>query len=165
VSHTQGKVYIDSKLFGYFEWNGTSDVIIPRVYKTNEELQANWRTEDEKQAGWDLVKDCPHRSDGQIVVDAILYTDYGDGFHWKGQVCIECMVITSNLMPTNWDRIDPDQYPVDGEPIFKSDPKCTCGHPKSWHDDHLCNDGECLGAGDDYGMCGCKVFTEKGELK
>ncbi|MEK7640932.1 MAG: hypothetical protein AAB389_02970 [Patescibacteria group bacterium] len=102
MSHANGEVIYQGKVVGLFEYDGTSDIAVPAIWDTNEELEAHWRNND-----W---KKC---TCGQPNIDVILYTDYGYGFHWPAKACLKCKAITASHQP----------FPYDGEDLRKR------GHP------------------------------------
>jgi hypothetical protein len=89
VSHASGEVILNGKTVGHFEYNGTSDVVIPWIYDTKEEMLDNWRRPDP----W------PSCACKQPPTPVRLYTIYGDGFNWRGKVCLTCKVVVDGLDP------------------------------------------------------------------
>jgi hypothetical protein len=73
-------------LLGYFEYNGTCDVVCTRVHLKAEDVRANWRMDNDRK--------CVCAGSGQ---DVLLYTTYGGGFYWDGRVCWNCMAITDGI--------------------------------------------------------------------
>jgi hypothetical protein len=88
MSHAYGKVYFYDGQILHFEYNGTSDVCIPFLYNSVEELSHNWR----QYKGWHYCICNRHEP-------VIIYTDYGAGFHWEGRACRYCMCISHGLIP------------------------------------------------------------------
>jgi hypothetical protein len=83
MSHAIGRVIKDERVIGYFDYDGTCDIAIPNIYSSLEELRENWRK-------WPPYKcEC----DIDSLEDVILYTDYGNGWHWDAKVCLKCGVI------------------------------------------------------------------------
>ncbi len=78
---------------GYFEYNGTCDIAMPRVYRTMDEVSDNWRDRLGLQPAWD-EPDC-----GCEKTHVVLHADYGDGIDWDSEVCFEHMRITGRLEP------------------------------------------------------------------
>lgn len=89
MSHSQGRVKFPSGNIGYLEYNGTTDVMLPNIYETEEELLKNWRKQN-----W---KSCSNKQHTHIDVE--IATSYGDGFYWKSKACVECNCLIDNLMP------------------------------------------------------------------
>lgn len=88
MSHSAGEVYVDGRVVGHFEYNGTCDVAKTDIHPTRDEMNARWR------------EPCTHECVcGRPPVDVILYTHYGNGFHWASQACLNCGVIVGNTMP------------------------------------------------------------------
>ena len=66
MSHANGEVRFDDGSIKYFEYNGTSDICIPKLYDTYDELIDNWRK-------WKQEKvSCNHYEEAIEI-----YTDYG----------------------------------------------------------------------------------------
>lgn len=111
MSHSNGKVIVNTQIVGYFEYNGTCDVVLGRIYDSLEELRENWRCGD--------MGKCIC---GQEPSEVVLHTTYGSGFHWPGKACLKCKTIVEGLMPfellQKHDWADMDQYliPTDGCP-------------------------------------------------
>ncbi len=86
MSHAGGEVIVGNKVVAYFEYNGTSCIAISRLYPTFDEMWNNWRAE-----GWN---DC---EGGQPPLKVLLYTNYGPGFYWDGEVCLPCKAIVGGM--------------------------------------------------------------------
>lgn len=123
MSHAHGEVILDGKVIGHYEYNGTSDVALPNVYDTPEEVTANWR-----KGG----REC---SCGQPSIDVTLFSYYGSGFHWPGKYCPRCRLITGNRMPFEGYDVIPPYDSTDGHPLHP----CACGRFKrnDWAKDDL----------------------------
>jgi len=87
----------------HYEYNGTVDVCIPQLYKTIDGLEENWRNGE-----W---KECSCGNDEDVEI----YSSYGNGGHWKGRACKNCMVITVGFSEvdeygyhTGWERGTPE---------------------------------------------------------
>lgn len=89
MSHAQGRVKFPSGNIGYLEYNGTSDVMLPNIYESEEEMLKNWRKQE-----WKFCKDKNHTH-----IDVEVATSYGGGFSWPAKACVECNIIIDNLMP------------------------------------------------------------------
>lgn len=87
MSHSAGEVIVDGQVVAYFEYNGTVDIALPKLWKTQQEVSDNWR-----RGPW-VVCSC----DPKTETPATLYSSYGFGFHWQGTVCLTCMAINSPL--------------------------------------------------------------------
>lgn len=89
MSHASGTVtFVKDDKKCWFEYNGTSDVCIPSIWDTEEEMHDNWR-----KSGW---KTCTCGGEHEEVV---IESHYGGGFSWEGEACRTCMCITKNLQP------------------------------------------------------------------
>lgn len=105
MSHATGAVRFKDGQQLYFEYDGTSDVCIPMLWKTTEEVSENWRS-----GKW---KDC---TCGGLDEPVSIFSDYGNGTSWPGRACRACMVITDGLTrEALWDA-DRDDEIVDGIP-------------------------------------------------
>jgi hypothetical protein len=101
MSHAWGEVWSeDGKLYGFFEYDGTSDVVCTRIHLDRVGVEANWRKDN-----W---RKCTCGSLGQPV---ILYTSYGFGFYWPGRVCWGCLAVTEGIT-------DDGLETHDGHPFF-----------------------------------------------
>ena len=88
MSHASGEVIKNKKVVGYFEYNGTSDIVFPKIRDTLQEVSDNWREEDP----FDRKCTCNNPHD-----EVIIWSSYGAGFYWGGQACLVCRVITSEF--------------------------------------------------------------------
>src|SRR5687768_10382284 len=110
MSHANGEVIRDGRTVGWFEYNGTGDYALRRVFGTYEELHRHWRTEHAEEA------DCVC---GEPPADVTLYTDYGGGFHWPAKACLRCSAIVDGTHPY---PDDADYSATDGRPPASSAP-------------------------------------------
>lgn len=83
MSHSSAQLRFDdgSELHG--EYDGTSDVMLPRMFRTPEERNEQWRKQEWPKA------ECHHDKEGCIV-----HSDYGGGFTWPGETCRTCLIFT-----------------------------------------------------------------------
>lgn len=89
MSNWNGLVrFTDGQIF-YFEYNGTSDVCLPPLRNSFEEVTAHWREEPER---WDCI--CPSTALHQPVEIVISY-----GMCWTGLACRQCQTIVGDLTP------------------------------------------------------------------
>ncbi len=88
MSHSCGQVRFNDGLIKHFEYNGTTDVCIPILYPTFEEMDKYWRS-----SKW---MKCICNKESESVIIAV---SYGNGFSWEGKACKYCNVITENLTP------------------------------------------------------------------
>lgn len=93
MSHSSGFVVFSDREVLFYEYNGTSDVCMPRLRRTHGEVSDNWR-KDQGDA-WDGCK-CQGLSKAE---PCIIHSSYGFGFGWVGKACRACMVITERLSP------------------------------------------------------------------
>lgn len=73
-------------LFG--EYDGTSDVMLPLMFGTRDEVREHWRKQE-----W---RDC---CCGGEPVKCIAHTDYGGGYWWHGTACLKCGVFIGPKRP------------------------------------------------------------------
>lgn len=85
MSHSYGEVIKDGEIIGHYEYNGTSDIAGNRIYKTKEEVGANWRSKH----SFDAECTCSVVHESAVI----LYSDYGYGFHWPATACLKCGVV------------------------------------------------------------------------
>lgn len=107
MSHSSATFVFDGVTL-YGEYNGTSDVMLPNMYETMDEVEANWRKQQ-----WRTCK-C-----GAIPVECLAHTYYGGGFWWHGTACMACRIFIGPLMPFDEDvtTFDSSEPPIYGEQI------------------------------------------------
>ena len=84
MSHAAGAIKFKDNTIRYYEYDGTSDVVLSHHYKTIDEVSDNWRN------GTWLNCDCKKEEPVSI------FTQYGDGFYIEGKACKTCNSVTSN---------------------------------------------------------------------
>lgn len=114
MSHATGIIFSkeeEPKILGYFDYDGTADICYPLIYSTMEELQEHWRRDD----CFDFKCTC-----GIEPAHVWIYSDYGAGHFWEGDVCFKCRVITSELSSHERGELNIEEYDgrPDGEPSF-----------------------------------------------
>ena len=82
MSHASGKVRFNDGTIMHYEYDGTSDWVIPKLYDTHEEMWDNWRKYEYQEIH------CEHK-----LEDIEIYSDYGNGFYWKGKACRKCNMV------------------------------------------------------------------------
>ena len=87
MSHAYGQVKFQDGTVKHFEYNGTSDYAIPKLYNIKKEVSINWRTFPKSR--------CSCGKDEKVEI----MTLYGDGFWWEGRACKFCMTITAGFEP------------------------------------------------------------------
>lgn len=90
MSHAYGYVLCKDGTKFHYEYNGTSDVTIPMLRNSPEEVSKYWRNGEWRYCS--APKEHQHE-------DVQIYTSYGDGFHWPGKICRQCMCITDGFEP------------------------------------------------------------------
>jgi hypothetical protein len=106
MSHAHGEVYQGGRIVGYYEYDGTADIACSRIQESPEAVNASWRGDNWREC------EC-----GQDAEDVILYSDYGDGFHWPAKACLRCHAITDGQMPYAEDWAPGPEWCKDGRPI------------------------------------------------
>jgi hypothetical protein len=84
MSHSIGAVKFNDGTIYFFEYNGTVDVCLPKLYRTREEVYDNWRNQK-----WEHHDNICNKSE-----NAIMASTYGGGFGWNIVACKEHMLIT-----------------------------------------------------------------------
>ena len=89
MSHANGKIrFVSDGAILHYEYDGTSDIALPLLHKTEESVNENWR-----RGKWET---CVCGNPDESVE---IYSDYGGGFYWFGRGCRNCSVITSGHSP------------------------------------------------------------------
>lgn len=120
MSHANGKVRFNDGSIKHFEYNGSDNICIPKLYDTYDEMIENWRsfntlveennTPHNKQPWYKRVFKKFKGNNTEIVYKKIdicnhneepveIYTDYGLGFYWSGTACRKCMMIVKGKEP------------------------------------------------------------------
>lgn len=93
MSHSFGFVVFPRGELRWYEFDGTSDFVIPKLYRTGKEVEDNWRS-------W-ATADCKCHGSERVL----LYSDYGGGFFWFGRACLSCMAVTAGHAPLDEDDL------------------------------------------------------------
>jgi hypothetical protein len=89
MSHATGKVFTDTDTpIAYFDYDGTCDFAVRKLYLTSDEMWEHVREEPDSQC-----------SCGNPPIEVILETDYGNGIEWYSTACLNCMTITGEVDP------------------------------------------------------------------
>lgn len=96
MSHASGQVIKNKKVVGYFEYNGTSDIVYPKIRDSMEAVSNHWR-EDQP-----FSRTC---SCGRPPEDVVLWSSYGAGFYWEGKACLRCKVIMGEIQLEKIEKI------------------------------------------------------------
>jgi len=108
MSHASGAVRFNDGAILYFEYNGTSDVCIPPLWETQEEVIKHWRADDPR---WGCVCDVGAWEEVEIM------STYGGGFYWRGRACRGCNTLVDGLIPS-FGVYGDDNYPFQmGSPV------------------------------------------------
>lgn len=84
MSHANGVIRFNDREIMFFEYNGTSDVCHPKLWRTHAEVVEHWRENNP----W---RKCNCRNPPEQVE---AYNDYGGGTTWTTYACRKCMVLT-----------------------------------------------------------------------
>ena len=98
MSHASGYVVFNDGLKLYYEYNGTADIVLPKLWETMSEMEKHWREDNP------FDRECVCGNDEQVIV----YTSYGGGWHFLSRACRKCKVITN--------APNPFENMIDGEP-------------------------------------------------
>ncbi len=82
MSHAIGAIKFQDGAVRFYEYNGTSDLVIGRHYATTEEVHNNWRNHTEPK--------CQHNKEEDVSI----YADYASGIYMKGKACKCCGSLT-----------------------------------------------------------------------
>lgn len=85
MSHASGAVRFKDGGIWFYEYDGTSDVVLPALYSTYKEMKANWRKGE-----W---KKCSCGKEEEVEI----YSDYGFGTYFTGKACRNCGVVSSSF--------------------------------------------------------------------
>ncbi len=83
MSHAGGQVLFPDGEIMFFEYDGTSDIYIPTLFRTPEELNAAWR-----KGHWGKCH-C-----GKTPEEVQIYTSYGGGWTVPGTACRKCLALS-----------------------------------------------------------------------
>ncbi len=100
MSHENGEVRFNDGSIKHFEYNGTSDICIPKLYDTYDEMIDNWKKYNSKE------NNCEHFEEPIEI-----YTRYRGGFYWNGVACRKCMMIIKGDEPFEDDIAYTDGIP------------------------------------------------------
>lgn len=87
MSNSNGEVRFNDGSIKHFEYDGNSDICIPKLYDTYDEMIDNWRKYNYKE------NNCEH-----IEEPVEIYTSY-DAIYWNGTACRKCMMIIKGEEP------------------------------------------------------------------
>ena len=89
MSRASAQVYKDGKLVAIGIYCGTSDVLYTGLCHSAHVAFDTYRT-----GGMDRKCTC-----GKPPTKVIVYSDYGGGFWWESEACLNCMAVTGELDP------------------------------------------------------------------
>jgi hypothetical protein len=84
MSHSLGALKFKDGTIRYYEYNGTSDIVISCHYETVQEVLDNWRSYKRN--------DCKCNNEEDVSI----YTSYGNGFYIDGKACKICNSVRPN---------------------------------------------------------------------
>lgn len=88
MSHAQGRIYSHAgELLAHFEYNGTSDVSISCLHDSDD--HSSWAPCKWRDHKW---KKC---NCGKTPQTVFIWSNYGRGRYWLGEVCLDCRAIVS----------------------------------------------------------------------
>lgn len=107
MSHSTATFRLSDGTIYYGEFNGTVDVLLPFIYKTEEERNNNWRPHS-----W---KYCSNPKEHKHEKAEVAVT-YGGGWNWIITICRECMVAIDPLSLECMGSDTEFSFPNDGIP-------------------------------------------------
>jgi len=84
MSHATGALKFKDGTIRYYEYNGTSDIVLSHHYATTQEVSDNWRN-----GTW---LDCECGREEPVSI----FTSYGDGYYIDGMACKHCNSVRTN---------------------------------------------------------------------
>ena len=95
MSHSPGQVLdVIGEIVGHFEYNGTVDVAMPKIFATEDECSAAWRQEQ--------PAPCACRGVEEVTL-------VSGGFTWDGRACLEHGCIVDGTSPI-YGQVDDDLW-------------------------------------------------------
>ncbi len=94
MSHALGALKFKDGTIKYYEYDGTSDVVLSHFYDTPEEVSDNWR-----KGTW---INCGCGNEESVMI----FSSYGAGYYIEGKACKNCKSVTSN--DVDFDMIESD---------------------------------------------------------
>lgn len=95
MSHAIGAIKFKDGTLRFYEYDGTSDVVLSHHYATTKEVRDNWRN-----GSW-LYCECGSEE------DVMLYSSYGYGFYIEGKACKTCKSV--HTLEYDFDVIECDE--------------------------------------------------------
>lgn len=121
MSHATGLVRFPNGTVMWYEYNGTSDVCIPTLWDTFEEMWAHWRSKDP-------YNKCTCSQSENVEI----FSDYGSRFYWDGKACRNCKAITEGFYPY---ELDIDKDYIVGTPEWVVEARKIESRKESTHED------------------------------
>ena len=84
MSHATGALKFEDGTIRYYEYDGTSDIVLSHHYETTQEVSDNWRN------GTWLNCECGKEEPVSI------FTSYGGGYYIDGMACKHCNSVRAN---------------------------------------------------------------------
>lgn len=94
MANVEGQVIYQGRIAGYFEYEGSNSRAATVIYDTGAFPLRSGQTN---------ICTC-----GKPPVDVLLWTEYGGGFYWSSQACLDCKAIVGERY---------DYELVDGHPL------------------------------------------------
>ena len=95
MSHSTGALKFKDGTIRYYEYDGTSDIVLSHHYESTQEVSDNWRKGE-----W---LDCNCGKEEPVSI----YTTYGGGYYIEGMACKNCKSVRSNEL--DFDIIENDE--------------------------------------------------------
>lgn len=94
MSHSIGAIRFSDGTIRYYEYNGTSDIVLSCHYSTVGEVSEHWRNQPDKYC----ICGCEE--------EVSIYSSYAGGFYFKGKACRQCCSVRPNEI--DFEIIEPE---------------------------------------------------------
>jgi hypothetical protein len=111
MANVLGHVVHDGAIVGYFEYHGSSSRAETVIYPTEAFYLRSGQ-----------VNEC---TCGKPPVDVLLWTEYGGGYYWPSQACLDCKAIVGERYSFERDD-DSDGHPLGAEFETEWAKLCRC---------------------------------------
>jgi hypothetical protein len=99
MSHAEGRFFLNGKEY-FYEYNGTVDMALPRIYENRDEMHKNWRNDNWRECH------CEEKKYEKVMLETSYGAENGftngDEFEFidfiESEVCIPCEAIVGELM-------------------------------------------------------------------
>lgn len=95
MSHAMGALKFNDGTIRYYEYDGTSDIVLSHHYETPKEVSENWR-----QGEW---YNCNCGKEAPVSI----FSSYRGSFYIEGQACKNCNSVRSDI--DDFDKIEREE--------------------------------------------------------